>query len=353
MLDYISTGPELPLVVALLAAMLLVHEVAYHGGRAAAARATPGTTPLVSALVTGTLALLALLVGFSLTMAVSRYDTRRQLVLAEANAIGTGHVQARLLPPPEGPELTSQLRRYLDLRLAVVERPPSRGATVEALGQVEALQAEMMATAIRLVRAEPRPAPAEWFMEAVKEIVAVHERRVSAFESFVPNAVLYLLALAAIGAAVVMGYGCGVHSRRNGLATTVYAVLICLAILVIVDLDRPVHGLIRVSQRSLERLREHLAAIPEPAPPVAPSVAERAVRYRCEDGRDVRARFRQGDPPVARIERDGERWVLPRQRSGSGARYGDGVVTFWDHHGEARFEREGRVVICRPESPGR
>jgi membrane-bound inhibitor of C-type lysozyme len=344
--DYLSAGPELPLVVALLVAMLLVLEGGYRIGGRAAARASTGTTSVVPAMVTATLALLALLVGFSLTMAVSRYDARRQLVLAEANAIGTAHLRARLLPPPEGPELAIQLRRYLDLRLAVVERPPHRGATAAARGQAEALQAEMLATAIRLVRTEPSPEPAEPFVEALKELIDVHERRVSAFESFVPNAVLYLLGLAALGGALVMGYGCGVHGRRNGLATTVYAVLICLAILVIVDLDRPVHGLIRVSQRSLERLQAQLAAAPDPGPPADPFAGARAVRYRCADGRDVRARFR-ADPPMALIERDGARWVLPLQRSGSGARYGDGTVTFWEHQGEARLEREGRAVACR------
>jgi membrane-bound inhibitor of C-type lysozyme len=57
--------------------------------------------------------------------------------------------------------------------------------------------------------------------------------------------------------------------------------------------------------------------------------------------------FVQLDPPVARIERAGARWYLQLRRSASGARYGDGTVTFWEHQGEARLEIPGRVVICR------
>jgi membrane-bound inhibitor of C-type lysozyme len=53
---------------------------------------------------------------------------------------------------------------------------------------------------------------------------------------------------------------------------------------------------------------------------------------------------------VVRIERESARWVLPLQPSGSGARYRDGTVTFWDHQGEARLEREGRAVRCRPRA---
>ena len=168
--------------------MFLIHESGYRIGRTAAARAAAGTTSQVSVVVAATLALLALLVSFSLNMAVSRYDARRQLVLAEANAIGTAHPRAGLLPPPEGPELARQLRHYVDLRLATVYR----GAAVDALQNGEALQAEMLATATRLARGEPRPVPVEPFIQALKEIVDAHERRVSAFESFVPEAVLYL-----------------------------------------------------------------------------------------------------------------------------------------------------------------
>ncbi len=271
-------------------------------------------------------------------------------MLAEATAIGTAHLRARLLPSPEGPELVRQVRRYVDLRLASA-RLSDREAAVDALRKAEALQVEMLATATRLAREEPRPAPVEPFIQALKEVVDVHERRVSAFESFVPDTVLYLLGLAALGGAIVMGYGCGVHGRRNGLATTVYAVLIRLAILVIVDLDRPVHGLIRVSQRSLERLQAQLADAEHAGPMAADRFAGiPPVRYRCDDGREVLATFVQADPPAARIERDGTRWVLPLQRSGSGARYGDGTVTFWEHHGEARLERNGRAVTCRPGS---
>jgi membrane-bound inhibitor of C-type lysozyme len=346
--EYLTAGPELPLVAALFAAMLLIHEGGYRVGRRAAARAAAGTTSQVNVVAAATLALLALLVSFSLNMAVTRYDARRQLVVTEATAISRAHLRARLLPSPEGPELARQVRRYVDLRLASVARLSNREAAGAALRNAEALQAEMLAAATRLARKEPRPAPVEPLIQALKEIIDVHERRVSAFESFVPDAVLYLVGLAALGGAIVMGYGCGVHGRRNGLATTVYAVLICLAILVIVDLDRPEHGLIRVSQRSLERLQAQLADAGH-AGPTAPDrfAGIPPVRYRCDDG-EVLATFVQADPPAARIERDGTRWVLPLQRSASGARYSDGTVTFWEHHGEGRLEREGRAVTCRP-----
>ena len=216
-------------------------------------------------------ATLALLVGFSLTMAVGRYDARRQLVLTEANAIGTAHLRARLLPAPVGPAVLDRLRRYVVLRLDVT------GDVHELATRVEALQGEMIGLAGSLVCQESSPASVDRFIDALKDLIDIHERRVSAFESFVPEAVLYLLAIAATGGAFSAGYGSALGGHRNRVPTTVYAALICLAILVIVDLDRPARGLIRVSLRSLERQQEQLALTPATAPP-GPVTAPRPVR---------------------------------------------------------------------------
>jgi membrane-bound inhibitor of C-type lysozyme len=339
--EYWYVGPELPLVVLLFVLMLLAREGGYRIARARAQRNPDAIRPQVNVVVAATLALLALLVGFSLTMAVERYDARRQLVLAEANVIATMHLRARLLPAPAGPALLDWLRQYVDLRLDVT------GDAHDLARRSETLQGEMLAIVATLARQEPRSVPVDRLIDALKELIDAHERRLSAFESFVPEAVLYLLALAAIGAALLAGYGSGLASHRNRLATTVYTTLICLVILVIVDLDRPARGLIRLSQRSLQRQREQLASAPAAAP-ADPFAAVRPVRYRCDDGRDVLASFTRVDPPMARIERDGARWLLPLRPSGSGAQYSDGSVTFWEHHGEARLEREGRAVTCRP-----
>jgi membrane-bound inhibitor of C-type lysozyme len=234
-----------------------------------------------------------------------------------------------------------RLRRYVDLRLDVTSDAH------DLTRQAETLQGEMVALIGSLARQDPPSAQVDHFIETLKDIVDIHERRVSAFESFVPEAVLYLLAIAALGGAFLVGYGSGLASHRNRLSTTVYAALICLVILVIVDLDRPARGLIRVSLRSLERQRQQLAA-PPVSQAVDPFAGARPLRYRCDDGRDVVASVTPADPPMARIEREGVQWLLPLGPTGSGARFSDGRVSFWEHHGEARLELPGRSATCRP-----
>jgi hypothetical protein len=179
-------GPELPVVGLLFALMLLVSEIGYRIGRSGTVRAA-GMGTHVTPLVTGTLALVALLLGFSLSMAVSRFDVRGQLLQAEATAIGTAHLRARLLPAPEGPVLEDRLRRYVDLSLETAGRAPDRSRTTETVRAAEALQTEMLATAVTLARQAATRAPADRFAEAMKDVVDVHERRLSAFETSCPR----------------------------------------------------------------------------------------------------------------------------------------------------------------------
>ncbi len=207
--EYWYVGPEMPLVLALFGLMLFAREMGNRMGRTRAGPSADPIRPQVNVVVAATLALLALLVGFSLTMAVGRYDARRQLILTEANAIGTAHLRARLLPPPTGPELVERLRQYVALRLDIAEDAHVLAA------RAEALQGEMVAMVSPLARQQPSSASLDRFIDALKELIDLHERRVSAFESFVPEAVLYLLAIAALGGAFVAGYGSGLGGSQS------------------------------------------------------------------------------------------------------------------------------------------
>jgi hypothetical protein len=98
----------------------------------------------------------------------------------------------------------------------------------------------------------------------------------------------------------------------------------------------------------LEQIQSQLGPLADSGVPGPARFAGlKAVRYRRDDGQDVRATFVKIDPPVARVERGGARWILPLRPSASGTRYSDGTVTFWEHQGEARLELPGQTVSCR------
>jgi Membrane-bound lysozyme-inhibitor of c-type lysozyme len=311
--------PEPLWVVVLFAIMLLAAEGGYQLSRVRATRTADGVKSHANLIVGATLGLLALLISFSLSMAVARFDGRRQLLLAEANEIATSYVWASLLPSPEGREIGERLRQCVALRLDAGWH--SRTAAAELTQGLEDLHREIWLLAAVLSRRNANLVPLNQFVLSLKELVGLHERLLSAFESQVPGAVLVLLGTAAVGSSFLVGYGSGLHGGRNGLATAVYAMLVCLVLLVIVDLDRPRHGLIQVSERSLERLQRQLGPMADLGSPVDRFAGLKAVRYRCDDGQDVLATFIKIDPPVARIERADTRWILPLRISASGARY--------------------------------
>jgi hypothetical protein len=201
-------------------------------------------------------------------MAVSRFDGRGQLLLTEANETTSAYVWASLLPSPEGRELEDRLRQYVDRRVDTAWRSrDDRAVTAHRARRFEVLHHEMWLVAAVLSRRNADSAPLNRFVESLTDLVAVHERLLSAFETQVPGAVLPLLSLGATGTSLLVGYGSGLHGPRNALVTIVYSMLVCLVILTIVDLDRPRLGLIRVSERSLEQIQRQLGPLADSGVP--------------------------------------------------------------------------------------
>jgi hypothetical protein len=107
----------------------------------------------VGAIIAAILGLLAFLLAFTFGMAASRFDTRRELVLDEANAIGTTYLRAALLPEPHRTEIRSLLRDYVDLRLQAAQPE----MTVPALAGSEELQGRLWAQAVIVGEKNPTP----------------------------------------------------------------------------------------------------------------------------------------------------------------------------------------------------
>jgi hypothetical protein len=101
-----------------IALFALATEVGFRLGRWVKAKVPESAKSHIGTLEAAVLALLALMLGFSFAMSLSRYDTRRDLVLAEADAIDTTYLRAQLLPSPHNEEVPKLLRKYVDVRLA-------------------------------------------------------------------------------------------------------------------------------------------------------------------------------------------------------------------------------------------
>lgn len=204
------------------------------------------------------LGLLALLLSFTFALAMSRYENRKQLVIGEANAIGTAFLRAQFLPDPHKTEVATLLRRYVDVRLSFYQAGVDPEKLNETNEETDQIHDALWAHAVAVGGKAPQENPTTLFIQSLNDVIDFQAKRLAAKDDHVPPLVLRLLYGVTILVLGVVGYGYGLGGRRDLLSTTAAALLITSVILVILDLDRPRRGLIKVSQQSLLTLRDSL-----------------------------------------------------------------------------------------------
>jgi len=242
----------------LLAVILLATEIGFRLGRRVQPNINEPTRSHNATIEAAALGLLALLLGFTFSMAMARYETRKRLVIEEANAIGATVLSARFLSEPQRTEVANLLRRYVEVRLSFYEAGIDREELRETNAETEQIHPALWSHAVAAGEKNPQGHPTSFFIASLNEVIDFQAKRLAAKEDHVPELVIELLYGATILALGLVGYGCGLGGRRNFLSTTTAALLIASVILVIMDLDRPRRGIIKVSQQSLLNLRDSL-----------------------------------------------------------------------------------------------
>jgi hypothetical protein len=203
--------------------------------------------------------LLSLLLGFSLAMALPRYDARRNLVIEEANAISATSLRAQMLPQPYRDRLAALVQQYVAARLAysrIGSHSTADGELVAAIERTKSLQAQMWAQAEALSMQSPPPSFA-LFVNSLTEMMGLSERRISALENRIPFPVWIMLILIALLTCVIVGYE---QRRRFWLIALVTPLMASIVMGLVADLDSSRTGFLRVDLRSLERLGAALTA---------------------------------------------------------------------------------------------
>ena len=201
----------------------------------------------LGSMVGALLGLLAFFLAFTFGIAASRFDSRRQLVLDESNAIGTTYLRAGLLPRTQGLEVRRLLREYADTRLTI-----SPENVVERLKKSEQVHGQLWSQAKLLVKDEMDSELRSLFVSSLNELINLHQsRKTVALQYRVPGSVWFVVYLLSALSMLAVGYQIGMSGTRRLLGTPVLAIAFSLAILMIADLDRPGDGLLRVSQQPI------------------------------------------------------------------------------------------------------
>ena len=201
-------------------------------------------------LLSAVLGLLALLLGFTFSLSLSRYEARRALVVQEANAIGTTWLRAQLLDAPFRGEMSGLLKQYADARLAW-----SDISSPDDLGPTRALQDRLATATQHMAHGGTPPVEVRLVLDPLDEAFGVQAARATARSARVPDRVLAVLVLYSALSMVMLGYILAINGHRHEVATGLLLVLLTLAFGLILDLDRPHGGAIQVSQQPLVEMR--------------------------------------------------------------------------------------------------
>lgn len=207
------------------------------------------------------LGLLGLLLGFTFALAAGRYDLRRELVVKEANAIGTTYLRAALLPASHVQPVEDLLRRYVDVRLEYYPKIVEPAAFAEGMATSAAIQQELWRHATEASR-EASTAITATFVSALNDTIDVEAERVAAGRARVPSAVWGLLLIVAAFGCLTTSYVSGEEGGRSAFSSLVLPALVAIVLLLIYDIANPHQGFIGISQQPLVDLQRSIATPP-------------------------------------------------------------------------------------------
>jgi len=207
------------------------------------------------AVVTATLTLLGLIIGFSFSMAITRYDHRKNLEAEEANAIGTEYVRIDILPTPSAAEARRLLKRYVELRsLFYLTRDEAQLKQIDQ--EMGLLQSQLWAVIPPSVAANPSP-PMALVMSGMNDVLNSSAYTTAAWLNRIPVAAWVLMVLIALCCNAFVGY---CSHRTKGAVFLILPAVIALSFLLIADIDSPRGGVIHVTPVNLQALSNSIHA---------------------------------------------------------------------------------------------
>ena len=230
----------------LFTGLLLCLELGRRWGTNQLERDPEGARHGTAAVEGAVFALLGLLIAFTFSGAAERFDGRRHLIVAEANAIGTAWLRLEVLPAESQPALRELFRQYVDSRLAAYRALPDVEAAQAELDRGAELQKRIWSGAVEAARFAPTPAATNVMLPALNEMIDIVTTRTAAPYMHPPLAIYLLLFILALLGAAFAGAAMAGGKRRSTLHVFGFAAIMAVSAYLILDLEFPRFGLIRV-----------------------------------------------------------------------------------------------------------
>lgn len=231
--------------IALMLAMVGLMELGRYLGLKRSKRDEAGARAGLGAIEGSVFALLGLMIAFTFTSAATRFDHRRQLIVQETNAIGTAWLRLDLLQPDARASVRDLFRQYLDQRLDAYQSAGDFARATALLAESQKTQQHIWDAAIAAAKAEANPAITVSLLPALNAMFDIATTRTLAIRMHPPAIIFVSLAACALIAALMAGYGMS-GGRREWTHIIVFAALMAGAVYIIIDMEYPRLGMIRV-----------------------------------------------------------------------------------------------------------
>ena len=240
--------------------MVALIEVGRQLGLRRIRRTPAGQQSGVGAVEGAVFALFGLLIAFTFSGAGSRFDARRALVTEEANAIGTAWLRLELLPASAQPDLRALFRNYLDSRLETYRLLPDVAAARQELTRSVELQGQIWKQAVAAVRESSTTMAGMLLLPALNQMIDITTTRTMATQMHPPTVVFLMLGALALMSALLAGHGMASGRERSWVHVLCFATIIAATVYVIVDMEYPRFGMIRVDavDQVLKDLRQSM-----------------------------------------------------------------------------------------------
>jgi len=253
---------EAAVLLASIGIFVVALEIGFRIGRRRQPTADEPDKTHANALHGAMLGLLALLLGFTFAMAVSRYENRKTLMVDQANAIGTAYLRGALLPQPHADRTQKLFRDYIDSRFLYNASVRGSAGVDEAESRATAIENELWGISRTILTDDPRSQPGSLYTQALNDVFDIREKRRFALDDRVPWAVTVMLFMVSLAALGLVAFSCGLSGRRRMMGNVTFASLIAVVLTIILDIDSPRVGFVKASDASLVRLQQSLGPAP-------------------------------------------------------------------------------------------
>ena len=225
-MEMLNAIPAWQIAVAFFALLTAAVEVGVALGRRAGRNGNEDLNSTFLSVLGAVLGLVSLVMGFSYSMAGSRYDQRKQLLVQEVNALGTSYLQANLLDDPAQSKMRDLLRNLVDVRAAQWDDWLDSARSRQAAAKSERFQAELWGLVAAESRRDPRSLNAAHVLNSVNDVIDAIAARTAILRNRIPETILWMLLVAAGISAGLIGFACGKSHERNLIATIAFVAIL-------------------------------------------------------------------------------------------------------------------------------